>query len=273
MGSVFALAALALGVPELAVPAGEFDLNWEFASPLRLVAGWMLVAFLVTFVATRLITRMIRAGRGPFRDVSVGGVHVHHAVYGIFLMLGTATLQFAYQPGEPWMVVLAVLFACGAALTLDEFALWLHLRDVYWSHEGRQSVDAVVVAAAIGGLLLLGANPFGVESDEGELGVAFTILVNLALTIMTILKGKPVMGLIGLLLPLVSLVGAIRLAKPISPWARRFYPAGSRRLNRSRDRYPAARRTVWDAFLDAVAGAPSPPDDSARPPTVREKSS
>ena len=246
---------LALEVPDLGVPA--FDSNWEFASPLRAIAGWMLLAFLVTFVATRVITRMIRAGRGPFRDTKVGGVHVHHAVYGIFLMLGAGTLQFAFEPTEPWPLVLAVLFASGAALTLDEFALWLYLRDVYRSQEGRKSVDAVVVAAAIGGLLLLGANPFGVASDEGEVGVAVTILVTLALTILTILKGKPVMGLIGLLFPLVSLVGAIRLAKPRSPWARRFYREGAGRLNRSRNRYPATRRTRWDALLDAVAGTPS----------------
>ncbi len=253
-----------------ALAAGEFDLNLELASPLRAVAGWMLLAFLVTFVATRLITRMIRAGRGPFRNTAVGGVHVHHVVYGIFLMLGAGTLQFAFEPDEPWVLVLAVLFACGAALTLDEFALWLYLRDVYWTQEGRRSVDAVVVAAALGGLLLLGANPFGVESDEGELGIALTIAVTLALTIMTILKGKPLMGLIGLLFPLVSLVGAIRLAKPTSPWARRFYPEGSWRLVRSRTRYPAGRRTRWDAFLDAVAGAPSrdpsrDPDPAQRP--------
>jgi hypothetical protein len=246
--------------------AGEFDLNLEFASPLRVLAGWMLLAFLVTFVATRVITRMIRAGRGPFRDTAVGGVHVHHVVYGIFLMLGAGTLQFAFAPDEPWVVVLAVLFACGAALTLDEFALWLYLRDVYWAQEGRKSVDAVVVAAGLGGLLLLGANPFGVEADEGELGIAVTILVGLALTILTILRGKPIMGLIGLLFPVVSLVGAIRLARPGSPWARRFYPEGSLRLARSRSRYPVGRRTPWDAFLDAVAGAPSrAPDPTPRP--------
>jgi hypothetical protein len=237
--------------------ASEFDLNLELASPLRAVAGWMLLAFLVTFVATRLITRMIRAGRGPFRNAAVGGVHAHHLVYGIFLMLGAGTLQFAFHPDEPWVLVLAVLFACGAALTLDEFALWLYLRDVYWTQEGRKSVDAVVVAAALGGLLLLGANPFGVESDAGELGIALTIMVNLALTFLTILKGKPIMGLIGLLLPVVSLVGAIRLARPSSPWARRFYPEGSYRLVRSRARYPADRRTRWDGLLDTVAGTPS----------------
>ena len=61
--------------------------------------------------------------------------------------------------------MLAVLFGAGAALTLDEFALWLHLEDVYWSREGRSSVDAVLIALVVGALLLLGANPF--DADRG----------------------------------------------------------------------------------------------------------
>ena len=134
---------------------------------LRPAAAFMLVAFVVTFVATRLVTRLIRAGRGPFRDTSVGGVHVHHQVYGIFLLLGTGAVEFTYRPGTPWLQVLAVLFGAGAALTLDEFALWLRLDDVYWGAEGRQSVDAVLVATVVGTLLLLGANPFAADGTTG----------------------------------------------------------------------------------------------------------
>jgi len=100
---------------------------------------WMLVAFVVTFAVTRVITNLIRRGRGPFRDMSVGGVHIHHQVWGIFLLLGVGTMELAYRPASPWLEVLAVLFGMGAALTLDEFALWLRLDDVYWGPEGRRS--------------------------------------------------------------------------------------------------------------------------------------
>ena len=97
-----------------------------------------------------VVTRAIRSGRGPFQDASVGGVHLHHEVYGIFLLLGTGTAVLTYRPDRPGARVVAVLFGAGAALTLDEFALWLHLEDVYWSREGRSSVDAVLIALVVG---------------------------------------------------------------------------------------------------------------------------
>jgi len=109
----------------------------------------MLGAFVLTFLVTRLITHLIRAGRGPFRDTTVGGVHVHHQVYGIFLLLITGAIALAYRPATPWLEVTAVLFGAGAALTLDEFALWLRLDDVYWGPESRRSIDAVLVAVVI----------------------------------------------------------------------------------------------------------------------------
>src|SRR3954463_438315 len=112
----------------------------------RAAVAWMMAAFLLTFLTTRLITRAIRTGRGPFRNASVGGVHIHHEVYGIFLMLGAGAAEVTYRPGAPAVYALAALFGAGAALTLDEFALWLHLDDVYWSREGRSSVDAVLLA-------------------------------------------------------------------------------------------------------------------------------
>ena len=148
-----------------------------FMTGRRALVGWMVTAFLVTFLATRAVTQAIRRGRGPFRDTSVGGVHVHHEVYGIFLLLGTGTAEFTYRPGPPWVHVLAALFGVGAALTLDEFALWLRLDDVYWSREGRSSVDAVLVALVVGCLLLVGANPFDADEAAGEGVVALTVVV------------------------------------------------------------------------------------------------
>jgi hypothetical protein len=223
----------------------------------RLVVAWMLGAFLVTFVVTRIVTRSIRRGRGRFRDTVVGGVHIHHQVYGIFLILLAGTAEFTYRPGSPGVQALAVLFGAGAALTLDEFALWLRLDDVYWSAEGRRSVDAVLVAAVIGTLLLLGANPFGEQSGPPAVTVAATITLNLLFALLAILKGRTVLGLIGVLLPVVALVAALRLARPGSPWARRWYPPGSRRCTRSHERFPPGARTRWDRVVDLFAVAPA----------------
>src|SRR4051794_24247595 len=157
----------------------------------------MVLAFLVTFLVTRLVVRAIRTGRGPFRDASVGGVHVHHEVYGIFLLLGTGTAEFTYRPGPPWVYVLAAVFGAGAALTLDEFALWLHLDDVYWSTEGRSSIDAVMIALVVGVLLLMGANPFDAERADGEAVVAAIVTLNLVFAVVSILKGRVLLGVTG----------------------------------------------------------------------------
>lgn len=223
----------------------------------RALVGWMLVAFLLTFLATRAVTRAIRAGRGPFRDTSVGGVHVHHQVYGIFLLLGTGLAEFTYRPEPPWAQILAVLFGVGAALTLDEFALWLHLDDVYWSTEGRSSVDAVLVALVVGGLLLVGANPFDAQQAQGELAVALTIAVNVAFALVAILKGRVVLGVVGVFVPVLALVAALRLARPGSLWARRRYPPDSRRRARSHTRFPAGRRSRLDRLVDLFAVPPA----------------
>ena len=233
---------------------------------------WMMAAYLVTFLVTRAVTRAIRCGRGPFRDSSVGGVHLHHEVYGIFLLLGTGTAEFTYQPGPPWVHVLAVLFGVGAALTLDEFALWLRLDDVYWARAGRSSVDAVLVALVVGCLLLVGFNPFDADEAAGEAVVALTVAVNLAFALVAILKGRVVLGVIGVFLPVLALVAVLRLARPGSPWARRRYQPGSGRLRRSTARYPPGHRTRWDALVDLFAAVPLPspraaPGEWARTPT------
>lgn len=233
----------------------------------RALVGWMVAAFLVTFLATRLVVTAIRRGRGPFRDASVGGVHVHHQVYGIFLLLGAGTAEFTYRPSEPWSDVLAVLFGAGAALTLDEFALWLRLDDVYWTKEGRSSVDAVLVAVVVGGLLFVGVNPFGDDAQDGVVGVALTLVVNLACALVAILKGRPVLGVLGVFVPLLALVAALRLARPSSPWARRRY--GGPRMARALRRFPPGHRSRWDRLVDVFAGAPAV-TEPARSPSPRQ---
>lgn len=222
--------------------------------PDQLTVAWMLGALVVTFVVTRLITRLIRAGRGPFRDMSVGGVHLHHQVFGIFLLLGTGAVEIAYRPAGPWQEVLAVLFGVGAALTLDEFALWLRLDDVYWGPEGRRSVDAVLLAVVIGVLLLMGFSPFEEDASDGQLVAGLVIAVNVLVVLIAILKGRTVLGVLGLFVPVFSIVAACRLARPGSFWAHRFYAQGSKRRLRSEHRFPAGQRHRWDPVVDLFAG-------------------
>jgi hypothetical protein len=222
--------------------------------------AWMVGAFVVTVAVTRGIVRLIRSGKGPFRNTEVGGVHVHHQVYGIFLMLIAGAGEFVYRPDAPWLQVLAVVFGAGSALTLDEFALWLHLDDVYWTPEGRKSVDALLVATVVGVLLVLGARPFGDAAGQDRIAFAITIAVQLVCSLIAIVKGKIGLGVIGLIVPFLSVIAAIRLAKPQSPWAKRRYPPGSRRLERSSARYPPGRRNRWNRFTDLVGGAPSRPE-------------
>jgi hypothetical protein len=109
------------------------------------------VAFLVTFAIVRGITLMIRNGVGPIHNVSAGGLHIHHLVWGILLLLVVAYVWLLeVGVGSSWIASLtAIAFGVGAALTLDEFALWLNLSDVYWERQGRESIDAVLIFAGL----------------------------------------------------------------------------------------------------------------------------
>jgi hypothetical protein len=113
------------------------------------------VAFLVTFAIVRGITHLIRAGIGPFHNVTSGGLHIHHLVWGILLLLVVGYVWLLeIGVGSTWVASLtAIAFGVGAALTLDEFALWLNMQDVYWDRQGRESIDAVII---FGGLLSAG---------------------------------------------------------------------------------------------------------------------
>jgi len=90
---------------------------------------------------------MIRAGVGPIHNVSTGGLHIHHLVWGILLLLIVGYLWLIeIGTGSNWIAsVSAIAYGTGAALALDEFALWLNLQDVYWTDKGRQSIDSVVI--------------------------------------------------------------------------------------------------------------------------------
>lgn len=112
------------------------------------------LSFFLTFAVTRLLTHGLRAQEDPFR-VLLGGIHVHHLVWGILLLLlvgYTWLIQVDTGPNGHRLRIgrlTAALYGAGAALTLDEFALWLNLEDVYWEREGRASIDAVALFGAL----------------------------------------------------------------------------------------------------------------------------
>ncbi len=232
------------------------------------------LAFVVTFITTRVITRMIRADRGPFKDnVTTGGTHIHHSVPGIILLITGAFMGVAAQSATGWSIASAVLVGVGSSLVLDEFALILHLQDVYWSNEGRISVEMVSLAVGALGLVLVGLNPFSVDTSVGGNQVAATVLVlaiNVPAIFVCVDKGKFKLALFGAFIPFVALLGAIRLARPHSRWARRHYhPAKEAKATERTARYDARFGPATDWILDFVAGRPSKPDPTtvgATPP-------
>ena len=216
---------------------------------------------LLSFGFIRFSTRMIRAEVSWWPgNVSPGGLHIHHLVFGIVLMMFAGFISFAIQPDSPWFEITAGIFGIGMGLTLDEFALWLYLDDVYWAEEGRSSVDAVIFAAIIGGGVILGFVPLD-ASGGSVIAIVSSVVVNLALCAVVALKGKISAAVIGMFIPPVAWVAAIRLARPGSFWARRRYQEGSEKLEKAKMRKERHDRRIR-RFQDLVGGTPhlpSPP--------------
>lgn len=126
--------------------------HYQRLSLPRRVALRVLGAFLITVGLLRISTAIIHYQlfpHGPFRDViTKSGLHIHHLFWGILLLMVTGFGALASR-GERWHLRIAIVFGVALGLTLDEFALWLRLADVYWSHQGIESVQAVAVVAAI----------------------------------------------------------------------------------------------------------------------------
>jgi hypothetical protein len=226
-------------------------------------AGLILLgSMLLSFGFIRFSTRMIRAEVSWWPgNVSPGGLHIHHLVFGIVLMMLAGFINFVIQPYSPWFEILAGLFGIGMGLTLDEFALWLYLDDVYWSEEGRSSVDAVVFAAIIGGAVIVGFVPL--DASGGSIfAIVGSVLITLGICAIVALKGKMSSAVIGMFIPPVAWVAAIRLARPTSWWAKRRYASGSGKLVKSEARKARHDRRVR-RFQDLIGGAPSLP--SPRP--------
>jgi hypothetical protein len=227
----------------------------NFLDPAAQRSGLILLgSLLLSFLLIRTSTRLMRSPKVPWwpGSIKTGGVHVHHLVPGIVLMLLCGFL-LALEPDSPWVELVAAGFGIGAGLTLDEYALWLHLEDVYWAEEGRQSVDAVVIAATVGGLLLLGFVPF--STDSGVVTIVGSTLAAFAIAVVNAAKGKYVFAVVSMLVPVLGVITALRLAKPGSAWGRRLYAPGSRKHERAAQRYARHTRR-YQRFQDSVAGAP-----------------
>jgi hypothetical protein len=228
-------------VTTIATVGNEFQR--EIVDTGRLAAFLFFVALLGTFGFIRTSTHMIRAQVSWWPgNVSVGGTHIHHLVWGICAMMIFGYVGVVHQPDSPWREIVSVFFAIGMGLTLDEFALWVDLKDVYWDKEGRKSVDAMIIAGCIAGMLLVGFSAWLTLADDVGGAIFATVgaagVVGIVLALVCAAKEKFWLALGSLLIWPIGAVGAFRLAKPHSLWARRFYR--DERLKRSNGRYPGA---------------------------------
>jgi hypothetical protein len=181
----------------------------------------ILIAFVCSFGFIRTSAHMIKSQVSwwPGNVETKGGTHVHHLVWGILLLLSMGYVGISTDLGSPWFELTAIGFGIGMGLTLDEFALWLNLQDVYWSDKGRQSIDAVVVTTALLVIAVLGLEFWVAVWDavlvlagmhHGHEWVAVPVQVlGIALAVVCFRKGRKLTGIVGLFIPLVAVVGAV----------------------------------------------------------------
>ena len=223
------------------------------------------VGFILSFSFIRISTRLQRSSRVPWWPgsvVSESGVHVHHLVFGIFAMMIAGAVDFTALGEQPFTDVCALVFGVGMGLTIDEFALWLYLDDVYWAEQGRSSIDATVIAASAMFLILVGFSPFSFETSSLDTTIGSIIGAAFVLTMVAIcfFKQRVMHGSVGFFVLPIAIYGASRVGKPGSPWARRRY--GERRpakQAKAEQRFRPDRHTerFKNAFRDIVGGKPS----------------
>jgi hypothetical protein len=223
----------------------------------------VLAGFLGSFVFIRVSARLGRSPRfswWPGSVVSESGLHLHHLVWGICLMMASGVFGFALYGSSPWFEVCAALFGIGAGLTIDEFALWIYLEDVYWAREGRSSIDAAFIAGAVMLLVLLGAAPLEVDtgSTHGDIlaAVAGTAILLLPVAV-CFGKDRLLHGTLGVFFVPLAIYGALRIGKPHSPWAKRFYrDRNPHKQAKAEARFRPNRRTerIKEWFRDLVGG-------------------
>lgn len=222
----------------------------------------VLVGFVVSFAFIRMSTRLMRSPKVPWWPgsiVSESGVHLHHLVFGIVTMMLAGALGFAVHGVSPWSELCALAFGVGVGLTIDEFALWVHLDDVYWAEEGRRSIDATVIAIAIGALMFFGIRPFEIETGSLWL-VALSIAViafNVFIIAACFLKERILHGVLAFFFWPIGWYAAARIGKPRSWWARRFYgERNPEKQAKAERRFAPDRRTerFKEKFRDVVGG-------------------
>jgi hypothetical protein len=177
-------------------------------------------------------------------------------------MMIAGAVGFTVLGDSPYAEICAFAFGVGAGLTIDEFALWVYLEDVYWSEEGRVSIDATVIAAAMMGLVLLGFSPFTFETGSLDefLGSVIAAALVFGLVAICFAKQRLLHGAVGFFVFPVAIYGAIRIGKPGSPWGRRLYrDRNPEKLATAEERFRPDRRTerFKNAFRDVVGGKPS----------------
>lgn len=244
-------------------------LEWyyqEIVLPGRQPVFLSFVAFVITLISTRAIVRMIRAGKGPFGNVSTGDVHVHHVVPGIVLMGVGGLIGLSASGAGMLKNVAGILFGMGCALVLDEFALILHLDDVYWEKEGRLSVEATSLALIIMLMAVTVAAPNSQElppeynTPGYQWAAAGMFILFWVIPVgFTLLKGKLFTAAVAIagVGVVFAWIGAARVAKPGSVWAKaRYAPDGKKMVKAQRRAHNEARRMapIRDGWARLVYG-------------------
>ena len=181
----------------------------------------ILMAFVCSFGFIRFSAHMIRAQVSwwPGNVETKSGTHIHHMFWGILLLITMGYIGIATSIPDPWFELVALAFGIGMGLTMDEFALWLNLEDVYWQKKGRQSIDAVVITISLLVVALLGLRfwidiwdavlvMIGVQRGNAWLAIPIQ-LIGVAFAIVCFRKGRTLVGLVGLFVPVVAVIGAL----------------------------------------------------------------
>ena len=224
----------------------------------------VLVGFILSFSFIRMSTRLMRSPRVPWWPgsvVSESGVHVHHLVFGIVTMMIAGVVGFTALGESPYLEICALVFGIGMGLTIDEFALWVYLEDVYWAEEGRSSIDATVIAASAMMMILLGFSPLEFKTDtlDTAIGSILAAAFVFAMVAICFFKQRVLHGTIGFFFLPLAVYGACRVGKPGSPWGRRRY--GERRPRKeakAEERFRPDRHTerFKNAARDIIGGKP-----------------
>jgi hypothetical protein len=259
-----------VGLPTTASIFTDFWVNLEQHDEQGLFL--VLTGFILSFAFIRMSTRIIRSESvswWPGNIESDSGVHLHHLVFGIVTMMVSGVLMSLAFGNSPWAEIFSLAFGVGVGLTIDEFALWVHLEDVYWAEQGRSSIDATVIAAAAMFLVLIGASPVAIETGSASavIGTIVSALLVFCFVTASMLKGRILHGVVGFIFVPVAIYATCRIGKPESAWARRRYGERKpRKQAKAVDRFDPSRRTerFKEAFRDVVGGKPSEGLDAAR---------